>query len=75
MLVGALVWAVVLAASRTSSVASLSAILVVPVASWAFGKYEAASVLAAIAAIVIWKHRANIARLRAGTEPKVGAKS
>ena len=27
-----------------------------------------------IAAFVVWKHRANIARMRAGTEPKVGAK-
>lgn len=26
----------------------------------------------ALGALVIWKHRANIARLRAGTEPKVG---
>jgi len=31
--------------------------------------------LAVIAALVIWLHRANIARLRAGTEPKVGGKS
>lgn len=26
-----------------------------------------------LAALVIWRHRANIARLRAGTEPKIGA--
>jgi glycerol-3-phosphate acyltransferase PlsY len=29
-------------------------------------------VLAAIAGIVIVQHRANIARLRAGTEPRIG---
>jgi hypothetical protein len=28
----------------------------------------------AIAVFVVWKHRANIARMRAGIEPKVGAK-
>ena len=28
------------------------------------------AVLSALAALVIWKHRANIARLRAGTESR-----
>ncbi len=75
MLVGALVWAVALARSRISSASSLSAILAAPIAAWAFGKYEVVPVLVVIAAIVIWKHRANIARLRAGTEPRIGAKA
>ena len=30
--------------------------------------------LAALAVLVLWLHRANITRLRAGTEPKVGGK-
>ena len=30
--------------------------------------------LAGLAVIVLWRHRENIARLRAGTEPRVGAK-
>lgn len=29
----------------------------------------------ALTLIIFWRHRANIARLRAGTEPKIGAKS
>jgi glycerol-3-phosphate acyltransferase PlsY len=29
--------------------------------------------LAAFALLVVWKHKANIARLRTGTEPRVGA--
>lgn len=33
------------------------------------------AVCTALAALVIWKHRANIARLRAGTEPKAGERS
>jgi glycerol-3-phosphate acyltransferase PlsY len=33
-----------------------------------------AAVMAALAAAVIWKHRGNIARLRSGTEPKIGLK-
>ena len=28
--------------------------------------------LAVIAAVLIWRHKANIARLRAGTEGKIG---
>jgi glycerol-3-phosphate acyltransferase PlsY len=34
---------------------------------------EFVPVLVAIAALVVWLHRSNIARLRAGTEPRVGA--
>jgi glycerol-3-phosphate acyltransferase PlsY len=29
----------------------------------------------ALAGLVIWKHRANLARLRAGTEPRIGARA
>jgi glycerol-3-phosphate acyltransferase PlsY len=28
-----------------------------------------------VAALVFWKHEANIMRLRAGTEPKIGQKT
>ena len=31
-------------------------------------------IIAATACVVIWAHRANIARLRAGTENKIGGK-
>jgi glycerol-3-phosphate acyltransferase PlsY len=31
--------------------------------------------LSAMAVIVLWQHRANITRLRAGTEPRIGQKS
>jgi glycerol-3-phosphate acyltransferase PlsY len=31
--------------------------------------------LCLIAALVVFKHRANIERLRAGIEPKIGAKA
>jgi glycerol-3-phosphate acyltransferase PlsY len=33
------------------------------------------AICAFLAALVIWKHRTNIARLRAGTEPKAGART
>ena len=41
-------------------------------AAMAAGQAEHAPVLALLAALVLWLHRANIARLRAGTEPKLG---
>ena len=75
MLVCALVWAAVLAVSRISSLSSLSAIIAAPLVAWLLAFNEAAVVLAIIAGIVIFQHRGNIARLRAGTEAKIGARS
>ena len=75
MLVCALVWGAVMAVSRISSLSSLSAVIAAPLVAWLWGKTDAAIVLLVIAAIVTFQHRANIARLRAGTEPKVGSKA
>ncbi|WP_296679993.1 glycerol-3-phosphate 1-O-acyltransferase PlsY [Novosphingobium sp.] len=75
LLVCAAIWALALALSRTSSVSSLSASAAAPVASWLMGYPAVAAVMAVIAFIVFFQHRANIARLRAGTEPKIGGKS
>lgn len=85
---GALVvWIIVLKLFRFVSLASMCAALSLPVllAVRAFvitggNSSPADAVLplliavTALAFLVIWKHRANIARLRAGTEPRVGAK-
>ena len=74
MAVGAVVWGATLALSRISSVSSMVAVLAAPVAAWLFGLPAVATVLCVIAAIVIFQHRGNIARLRAGTEPRLGQK-
>lgn len=74
MLVCAAVWAIAIAVSRTSSISSLCATSAAPLAAWAMGYPAVAAVMVAIAAIVFFQHRANIARLRAGTEPKIGSK-
>lgn len=71
----AAVWLGMLAATRISSLAGMTAAVAAPVAAFLLGLTGLVPVLAAIAAIVLWLHRANIARLRAGTEPKVGSKS
>ena len=67
-------WLALLAATRTSSLAGMSAVVAAPAAAALMGRVELVPVLAGIAVIVIWLHRENIARLRAGTEPKVGSK-
>lgn len=68
----ALTWIVVLLTVRISSVAGMSAAVIAPLAALAMGERDAALVLAAIAAVVVFQHRENVARLRAGIEPKVG---
>ena len=68
----AAVWIGVLAATRISSLAGIGAALSAPLAALALGHGELAPVLAALALLVILLHRANIARLRAGTEPRIG---
>jgi glycerol-3-phosphate acyltransferase PlsY len=68
------VWAVMVAALRISSVASMAAIVVAPIAAWLLGYHEVAVPLIAIAVIVLIQHRANIGRLLRGEEPRIGAK-
>ncbi|WP_374279666.1 glycerol-3-phosphate 1-O-acyltransferase PlsY [Novosphingobium sp.] len=70
----AVTWLVMLALTRISSLSGMTAAVAAPVAAWLLGRAELVPVLAGIAALVIVLHRANIARLRAGTEPRVGAK-
>ena len=71
----AVVWLGMLAATRISSLSGLSAAVAAPVAALLLGHSDYAQMLGLITLLVIWLHRANIARLRAGTEPKVGSKS
>lgn len=68
----AIVWLGMLAMTRISSLGGMSAAVAAPVAAAVLGRTELVPVLAGIALIVVWLHRANLARLRAGTEPKIG---
>ncbi len=70
----AAVWLGVLGLTRISSLGGLCAVLAAPLAAWASGYGAYAPVLAAITLLVFWLHRANIARLLAGTEPRIGQK-
>ncbi len=71
----AAVWVGMVALTRFSSLAGISAAVVAPLAALATGRGVFAPVLSGLAAIVVFLHRANIARLRAGTEPRVGRKA
>ncbi len=63
----------VVAATRLMSLGSMVGALSLPVAQFAInGDTPAARASVVVAAFVIWAHRTNIARLRAGTEPRLG---
>ena len=74
------VWAVVLKGTRYISMASILAALMFPVAyvliavvlGWpVFGEqWPLLAFALLVAAMIVYKHRSNIARLRAGTEPR-----
>jgi len=74
VIVFAIAWLLVAFVTRFSSLAALVAAVAVPVALVFLGRTELAELFAVMSAIVFIKHRANIARLMAGTESKIGSK-
>ena len=68
----AFVWLSVLAIFRVSSLAGMAAVVAAAAAAPLFGYPQFFPVLAAIAVVIIYLHRANITRLMKGDEPKVG---
>ena len=71
----ALVWLVMALVTRISSASALAACAAAPVIAAAAGRWDLAIFSAGIAALVAWRHKANIARLLAGTEPRIGRKA
>lgn len=67
-------WLATAAVSRISSMGALGAALSAPVWAVLLGYADAVLLAAALATIVVWRHSANITRIRAGTEPKIGQK-
>ncbi|KTE25569.1 glycerol-3-phosphate acyltransferase [Sphingopyxis sp. H071] len=70
----AVVWLAAALLSRISSLGGIVGAVSAPVAALALGYPVYAIGLAGLAVIVLWRHRENISRLRAGTEPRIGAK-
>ena len=65
-------WLAGAAVTRFSSAGALAAFAMAPVAAWWFLPAYWWVMPAAIAALIWWRHRANIDRLLAGTEPRIG---
>ena len=66
-------WLITAALTRYSSVSALLASVLAPLAMLIW-QIPGAIILLLMSGLLIFKHRANIERLRAGTEPKIGAK-
>ena len=69
-------WLAVAAATRYSSLASMIAAIGAPVAAlWLAPGPANVTVLAVLAAFVLWRHRGNVRRLIDGTESRIGQRA
>nr|WP_210730642.1 glycerol-3-phosphate 1-O-acyltransferase PlsY [Roseibacterium persicicum] len=68
-------WAAVAAVTRISSLSALVAAALSPVWAFLLGRGDAVLLLVLLAVLILLRHEANIRRLVAGTEPRIGRKS
>lgn len=67
------IFALIVAVSRVVSLGSLSAALAAPIVFWLFDLPPMVVAMGGFIALMItWRHRSNVQRLLAGTEPKFG---
>lgn len=64
-------WLAIALVTRRSSLAGMGAALATPLWAWALGRPELVALCAVLAALIVLRHRANIARLVAGSEPRI----
>ena len=69
----AIVWLSLAVLTRYSSLAALSASLATPLVLYVTREPALAALAATLSALLWWKHAANIRRLLAGTESRIGA--
>ncbi|MDX1592996.1 MAG: glycerol-3-phosphate 1-O-acyltransferase PlsY [Gammaproteobacteria bacterium] len=68
-------WLAVAFAARYSSLAALVSTALAPAwVAWRFGALEPAIACAVMTGLLFWRHAANIRRLAAGEEPRIGDK-
>ncbi len=65
-------WLAVFALTRISSAAGLGATALSLLWAYMLGDMSSLALLAALGALIFWRHRANISRLLAGEEPRAG---
>ena len=69
-------WLVVAFATRYSSLAALVTAVLAPAYTWwLVGDARVVALVAVMSALLVWRHRSNIAKLRSGTEAKLGSKA
>ena len=69
------IWLLTVAVFRMSSLAGLLATLATPIMAYVLNPVgEGWIITSVLAALIFWRHRANIARILSGSEPKIGAK-
>ena len=66
------IWLAAAYLTRYSSLAALLAVGSAPIIAWLMGGQFIGATLLVMAAVVIFRHSENIARLRAGTERRIG---
>jgi len=66
------IWIAIAALTRYSSLSGLTACSLTPLVLWALGLPVVTCLFVVMALLVVIMHRANIARLMAGTETKIG---
>jgi glycerol-3-phosphate acyltransferase PlsY len=71
----AVVWLTLLLTIRISSVAGMAAAASAPLTAAILGNEPLFPMLLGFALLIVWKHRENILRLKAGTEPRIGRKT
>lgn len=73
-LIACATWALTALIARISSLSALLAAALAPVFAWGLGRHDIAAVAGFMAALIFLRHRTNISRLLAGTEPRIGRK-
>ena len=70
----AALWLAMTLVFRFSSLAALTAFAALPILAWYLADFRVFQLALAVSALVWWRHRANLARLLSGTEPRIGGK-
>ena len=68
------IWLVVFAGTRISSLSALAAAGMSVFVAFLLGRFDIVALMLLLTILIFIKHHANITRLRAGVEPKFGAK-